>query len=77
MESNENKALITDKGTVVIDLTKALFEGKIETVFDVIGNYLDKNELKVSEEMITSYRRAGRIADRKIIPFSTKNNDDG
>lgn len=69
-QQNKKKEILTANGRLVVSLSKALFETDIERVFDILGKYLDENQLTVSAEMIVQYQKAGRIADRKIIYFS-------
>ncbi|MFK5980818.1 MAG: hypothetical protein QM488_18240 [Rhizobiaceae bacterium] len=60
-ESNENKVDLTTKGTLVVSMSKALFIGNIDEVFDVLGGYMDEHGLKVSARTIADYEKAGRI----------------
>lgn len=70
-EENDNKQdSLTAQGTLVVTLTRALFESDIEKVFDILGSHMDENSLTVSAEMIAEYKKAGRIAERKIIHLS-------
>lgn len=69
-ENDEKQENLTVQGTLVVAVTRALFASDIEKVFDILGNHMDENRLKVSAEMIAEYEKAGRIAERKIIPLT-------
>lgn len=68
-ESNENKVDLTTKGTLVVSMSKALFDKDIDTVFEVLGSYMDDNNLKVSARTITDYEKAGRIDHPRKVPI--------
>jgi len=66
-EDNENKVDLTTKGTLVVSMSKALFIGNIDDVFEILGRYMDENDLKVSARAIADYEKAGRISrPRKV-----------
>ena len=60
-ESNENKVDLTTEGALVVSMSKALFIGNIDDVFDILGCYMDDHDLKVSASTIADYEQAGRI----------------
>ena len=68
-ESNENKVDLTTKGELVVSMSKALFDMDIDTVFEVLGSYMDDNNLKVSASMIADYEKAGRINHPEKMPI--------
>lgn len=65
----ENKAELTTKGSLVVSMTKALFSGDIDNVFEILGSYMDDNNLKVSARTIADYEKAGRIDHPRKIPL--------
>jgi len=69
-ENDIRQDSLTAQGTLVVELTRAVFESDIEKVFDILGSHMDENSLTVSAEMITEYEKAGRIAERKVIPLT-------
>jgi len=69
-ENDIRQDSLTAQGTLVVELTRAMFESDIEKVFDILGSHMDENSLTVSAEMIAEYEKAGRIAERKVIPLT-------
>ena len=72
-DTESGKTNLTKEGALIVGLTKALVGREVDQAFDLIGDYLDKNELQVSAEIIVKYEKAGRIAPRKIIDFPSDN----
>ena len=66
----ENKVELTIKGSLVVSMAKALFNRDIDSVFEILGNYMDDNNLKVSGRTIADYEKAGRIDHlrKKTVP---------
>lgn len=64
-EDNENKVDLTTKGALVVSLAKALFIRDVDGMFEILGGYMDDNDLKVSTRIIADYEKAGRIDNLK------------
>ncbi|MCP4936177.1 MAG: hypothetical protein GY927_18735 [bacterium] len=63
MEVNDNNsAEFTEQGQTIVALSKAMFAGDMETVFEVIGKYMDENNLQISEKVILEFKSKGRIS---------------
>lgn len=63
-DMNENKSVeLTEEAKVIVELTRALYTNEIDEVFRILGRHLDKHQLKVSEDILDEYKKAGRVID--------------
>lgn len=62
-EENQNRDLPTEEGRLVVQLSKALFVKDIDLTFRTLGEYMDRNHLKVSAKVLQEYRFADRIRE--------------
>lgn len=63
MEVNDNNsAEFTEHGQTIVALSKAMFAGDMETVFEIIGKHMDENNLQVTEKVISEFKSKGRIS---------------
>lgn len=71
-EGEKNKVDLTTQGALVVSMSKALFNRDIDGVFDILGGYMDDNDLKVSAGLLTDYEKAGRINHTRKVCLPTE-----
>lgn len=62
LNDNNGPVEFNEQGQAIVALSKAMFAGNMDDVFEILGKHMDENDLQVSEKAILEFTSKGRIS---------------